>query len=397
MRKVICLCLCLLPFIGAAQDTIYYQGWENEPGGNGLYGFEQYNNQTWAQQNVWARQGFTGVNAGQEEVFRLLNPNPFLDCSDSRFDSCVVADAANFSGANGAHIITGAVTNVNTAQLNRRHTGYHTGPWAPQPFGSEGQTAATNVGLYSPKILNNTDYTQVRVEFYFKVNGELNRDYGLFKYSLNGEAPHPPLQDGAENQSAPQDFWTTYEFQPRAAAELPYPIWTPNGDTIRFATINPVGSTVPGQLQGYVYPPGDPRAGNAMWMKASIVLPEECAGDTNLRFGFWWVNDNNGTNALTAFPALIVDDVRVIGYKFSSSEIAENIYCPGDPISVPFKIGEDFYRENIEGRETDLYAILTDSTGSFADPDTLGSFPISQLEFDAEEGVYYGTLEAQCR
>lgn len=381
----------------SAQDTLLYQGWEGEPGSNGLYGFQQYNNQHWSQQNVWARTGadgtFTGVNAGGGATFRLLNASP-VECRDSRLDSCVVAESAAFTGRNGAHVITGAKNAFNHARINERHTGYHAGPWCPQPFGCQGNTAASRVGLYSPKIKNNSGYSQLQLEFWMKVNGELNRDYGLVRYTTRRDAPVGPIANDSVRTEAPDDYWTTLDYADNSIVELAIPQRSLQGDTLRFLPLKPEGSIIPGQLQGYVVPQGYPNAGRPVWVKIRLALPQHVVGDTNLRIGFWWVNDNNGFNRQTGFPALIVDDVALVGYRFGCSTLDEAVYCPNEQITVPFEIDRKFYDQHIRGFDSELRAEISDSTGSFARPRVLGRILTDQLTVGADlvTGVIVGRI-----
>jgi len=382
------------PLASYAQETFFYQGWEGAPGENGLYGFEQYNNQTWSQQNVWARKGYVGVNAGGAQKFRLLNPGP--QCGDGILDSCLVANGANFMGQNGAHIITGAMveragTWDSTFVRNHRHTGYHTGPYCQTPFGCAGQTAESRVGLYSPKLLSNNAYASVRVEFWMRVNGELNKDYGLLRYSVKPEAPAGPLPDAAPLSSA-DEYWTTAVFGSNDVGTLADPLISLGGDTTRYITLVPAQSTVPGQLQGIVAPSNVQNAvkGDPLWVKVSYLLPRECAGDTNLRIGFWWVNDNNGKGA---FPALMVDEIKLVGYRFATRPLAEAVYCPGMAIDVPFEIDAKFLQDsivNVPNADTMFYAVLSDSAGNFINADTIGQISLSQLTQNGD--LAWGTI-----
>lgn len=387
-RRIFLVLLAVLftPFFVKGQDTLFYQGWEGEPGKNGLHGFEQYNNQTWSQQNVWSRTGVSGVNPAGASTFYVLNPlPPSKQCNDSPFDSCLVSESANFTGANGAHIITGAyASNMNYANLNQNHSGYHTGPFCPYPFGCDGNTAASSVGLYSPKIKLNKSYTQVKVEFWCKVNGELNRDYGSLRYSTKPNAPQPPIPDGVKNMTAPDNYWKTVTYSDGAAAQLADPIYTYEGDTLYSLPMKPQGSTIPGQLQGFVGPKNSPLGGKPVWVKLSYILPAEAAGDTNLRIAFWWNNDNNGWNEQTGFPALTVDDVRVIGYKFSINELSDNFFCPKEKISIPFQLDRKFFNDNISGKDNEFVAHLTDSTGNFIKAKNIGKIDFASLTFDKD-------------
>ena len=393
--------LLLFLLVGApwvfAQDTLLHQGWEGAPGSNGLHGFQQYNNQHWSQQNVWARTGadgtYTGINGGGAPTFRLLNSSP-VQCKDSRLDSCVIADGAAFRGRNGAHIITGARTQINTSRMNERHTGYHAGPWCPPPFGCQGNTAATRVGLYSPKIVRNRGYSQLQIEFWMKVNGELNRDYGLIRYSVRPDPPQGPITSDSVRTEAPDDYWTTLDYPDNAVVELATPQRGFNGDTLRFMPLKPNGSTIPGQLQGYVVPAGYPNAGRPVWVKVRLALPQHVVGDTNLRIGFWWVNDNSGYNRETGFPALIIDEISVLGYRFGCTPLDEAVYCPNQEVRIPFEISRSFFDQQIRGFDSELIAEISDSTGSFARPRAIGRILTDQLNIGAQTvtGVIVGRI-----
>jgi len=380
------------PLLTKAQDTLLYQGWEDGPGHNKLHGFEQYNNQTWSQQNVWGRGDHVGINDANNKTFSVLNPS--VQCNDSQFDSCLVSQRANFRGLNGAHIITGAITYEDKSMFNAGHSAYHTGPFCDVPFGCEGNTVETNVGLYSKKLTNNTGYSKVRVEFWTKVNGELNHDYGLVKFSTNRFDPIGPISDGKKNIVAPDDYWTTVTYGDNARALLEYKFCGYDMDTIYSLPLKPEGSTIPGQLQGYKIPPGFPNEGAPQWVKVGMNLPDEAADNPDLRVGFWWVNDNNGLTKETGFPALMVDEVRVLGYYFTVTDIVDPYYCSGEKITVPFEMDRDLFLNSIAPLDSRLYAVLTDSSGSFVNADTLGYVDIHSLTIQGNRvrGVIQGNI-----
>ncbi|MCS7085472.1 MAG: hypothetical protein RMM53_06910, partial [Bacteroidia bacterium] len=336
--------LAFAPTLTRAQELIYYQGWE---GADDLHGFRQYNNQTWSQQNVWARGAYTGVNGAGKTTFRLLNPSA-QPCQGDPLDSCVAAGAANFRGLNGAHIITGAITRLNdavnnTVEANFLHTGYHFGPFNPQDLGAVGNTAQTSVGLYSPKILANNAYAKIVVSFWVKVGGELNHDYGTFRYSLKRAVPTPPIPDGLVQPEADPDFFTVAQYEPigfrladDGVTEIPFPL-----------DLDPERKQLVGLDE---------------WTKVIYVLPAEAAGDTNLRVCFWWNNDNDGRGR---FPALVVDELKVEGYRFAAQALYDDFYCPGDSIFIPFEIARDFYSEQISGFDSTFVAYVSDSSGTF--------------------------------
>jgi len=394
---LILLAVFFFPLLTKAQDTLLYQGWEGDAGANKLHGFEQYNNQTWSQQNVWGRGGNVGINDADNKTFRVLNPS--VQCNDSQFDSCLVSEKANFRGLNGAHIITGAITDEDKSKFNEGHSGYHTGPNCNFPFGCEGNTAETNVGLYSKKLTKNKGYSKVKVEFWAKVNGELNRDYGLLKYSVNDFEPIGPIADGKKNIVAPDNYWKTVTYNDNDQAKLEYKFCSYNKDTLVSLPMKPKGSTIPGQLQGYKLPAGFPNEGSPIWVKMSMFLPDEAADKQNLRVGFWWINDNNGMNKETGFPALIMDEVSVLGYYFTVNDIVDPYYCAGEQIKVPFELDRDLFMNSIAPLDKKLYAVLTDSSGSFVNADTIGSVDISSLTIQGNrvKGLIIGKIPANSK
>jgi gliding motility-associated-like protein len=381
--------LFLLPFWCMGQTVLYEQGWEEVPnnprGSNGLFGFEQYNNQTWSHQNVWGRRGVNGANAGGSRAFRTLNPL-INRCIDSEFDSCIVAESANKSGKNGLHIMTGSNRptddNIPPFQFNASHTGYHAGPVRGGGFNGNGQTASTRVGLYSPKIQNNSGFTKLELEFWLKVNGELNRDYGLIRYSTRPDAPAQPIADGVVG-NAPDDYWKTIEFDQMLTGELADTLLWMCHDTMTTIRLTPPGSTVPGQLQGYVAPNGYTSkgiavpAGTPLWVKARLPLPEDALNSPNLRFGFWWVNDNND---VAGFPSFIVDDVKLVGYQFSIDKLNNGNLCVDQELNLPFTIDAAFFDQSIRNRDMAFYAVMSDHHGNFRQADTIGLLTFDKLK-----------------
>ncbi len=339
------LLLFLSPGLARSQELIYHQGWEGD--GGGTHGFRQYNNQTWSQQNVWARGEYSGINGAGKAVFRLLNPT-VAPCNGVLLDSCAVSGAANFKGFNGAHIITGAVTQLNgeinnTVEANYLHNGYHFGPFNPPVLGSAGNTAQTSVGFYSPKIVANNAYSKLVVSFWVKVGGELNHDYGTFRYSLKRGIPTPPIPDGLVQPEADPDFFTVAQYEPigyrlsdDGVTEIPYEL-----------TADPERKQLVGLNE---------------WTKVVYVLPAEAAGDTNLRVCFWWNNDNDGRGR---FPALTVDELKIEGYRFAAQALYDDLYCPGDSIYIPFEISEEFYSSHVADFDSTFIAYISDSAGVF--------------------------------
>lgn len=103
----------------------------------------------------------------------------------------------------------------------------------------------------------------------------------------------------------------------------------------------------------------------------------------SLRLGFWWVNQANPSTGQD--PAFGVDLIRIETSTptntITTSNVNPTVYCPGDNITVNFTSTGTFNAGNI------YTAQLSDATGSFAAPVTLGT-----LNSTANSGTINGTI-----
>jgi gliding motility-associated-like protein len=372
-----CFLYWLFPLFLAAQDTLYYQGFEGDLCSQKLHGFKQYNNLNHLHQNVWAKGDTTpgyvnrgsGINGGASNRFRLNRWPAVASCfpDTNVFDTCTRVFNANFNGKRGAHIITGAVLNrgaqlEKTYLLNEQHTGYY--------MGGGSQSSATYVGLYDPRVIYKKGTGMVRLQFWTRSNGEENRDYGLVQYSLLPEIPNGELFDN-EIRSVPiQGVWRIARYD--IVADSLVSGSNPRSFD-RFTLTDKTRDAQKEKLQNIVN-----------WTKVQYTLPPNCAHSPNLRIGYFWVNDDNGKGA---FPALTLDDIAVVAYPFNVDiQLASYCFSPGSLVPLSFSAHAAIYDYQPGGAAPSfLIAELSDESGEYgASSLMLARIPIAQLRREGD-------------
>ncbi|MCB9170173.1 MAG: hypothetical protein H6594_07475 [Flavobacteriales bacterium] len=106
----------------------------------------------------------------------------------------------------------------------------------------------------------------------------------------------------------------------------------------------------------------------ASWVQQSITLPG-LAGQATVRFGFRFVN---GTSINAQDPAFGIDDVRIAATATTPAAITTNatgsqVYCAGSALVVDYVVQGTYTAGNV------FTAELSDATGSFASPTSIGS------------------------
>lgn len=101
----------------------------------------------------------------------------------------------------------------------------------------------------------------------------------------------------------------------------------------------------------------------SVWTQTTIAMAA-FGNQPTLRFGFRFVN--NQTTA-AADPGFCVDDVVITALPSITTGALVSPVCAGDTISIPYTTNQPFNPGNIFGAQ------LSDNTGSFASPITIGS------------------------
>lgn len=118
-----------------------------------------------------------------------------------------------------------------------------------------------------------------------------------------------------------------------------------------------------------------------MWASYSVVLPASANNNPNVKIGFSWKNNDDGTGT---DPSFAVDDITLSSASantITTETISPVSYCAGEAISIPFTSTGTFNAGNV------YTAQLSNASGSFASPVNLGT-----LTSTANSGTISGTI-----
>jgi hypothetical protein len=104
------------------------------------------------------------------------------------------------------------------------------------------------------------------------------------------------------------------------------------------------------------------------WTAITIPLPAAVNNIPNLKIGFNWTNDGNGSGS---DPSFAVDDIQLMassgGPTLTTGAITGAPFCAGASLNVPYTISGTYTAGNI------FTAQLSDGAGSFASPTNIGT------------------------
>lgn len=177
---------------------------------------------------------------------------------------------------------------------------------------------------FTTNNINTTSYTGIHVKFGWRCMGQTNADYGLLRYSI----------DGGTNWV---DLSTKYQ---------------------------------------------DSGSGTGDWDCADVTLPVACENISNLKIGFRWINNNDGTGS---DPTFAIDDVVVTGngggnacagtttftitggggsFTPTTSVTGTQAICAGDQITIAAVTGQNC-TWNTTPQQT-AQSIVVNSPGTYA-------------------------------
>jgi hypothetical protein len=127
-------------------------------------------------------------------------------------------------------------------------------------------------------------------------------------------------------------------------------------------------------------PVGSPLFGVTTWTQVTLTDPA-FDGQTNLRFRFGWLNGSQGIN-----PPFSIDELSITGEMtgemITMQHLNESVYCPGDEDEIGFEALGTYNAGNV------FTAQLSDATGSFASPVTLGTLASSSSGIQSISGTF---------
>ncbi len=258
-----------------------------------------------------------GMNSGNG-AWTVTNNSPSLDgCGYPTAPNMFYVSCAengNAAGACGTTCSGDESLHIGSTTVGDNGASYDAGGWCDFGLGGWGSGTETDVRAESPTI-DLTGYSNLTIDFVYMENGEGS------------------LDDAS--------------------------LWYYDGST--WSMLDALAKTSPCGLQG-------------TWTAFSMALPSSANNNPNVKIAFRWVNDDNGSGS---DPSFAVDDVSITvpgpTESIATATFSPLSWCYGTVITDVL----DFTAVGTYNAGNVFTAELSDASGSFASPQTVGTLSSS--------------------